>query len=95
MIAVLISLMFVLPFVVFLLLVTAPTGYEDDDGFHYGEPKEHWSDCAIYNEPAMEAGPCDCGGYDGSTQEHLAMSRPEMYISRNLSDFVKKPGEDE
>lgn len=23
---------------------------------------DHWSDCAIYNEPAMPAGPCDCGG---------------------------------
>ena len=21
----------------------------------------HWSDCAIYNEPAYPAGPCDCG----------------------------------
>jgi len=21
----------------------------------------HWSDCAIYNAPAMEPGPCDCG----------------------------------
>ena len=24
---------------------------------------EHWSDCAIHNEPAMPNGPCDCGGY--------------------------------
>ena len=21
----------------------------------------HWSDCAVYNEPAEPAGPCDCG----------------------------------
>ena len=21
----------------------------------------HWSDCAIHNEPAYPAGPCDCG----------------------------------
>lgn len=21
----------------------------------------HWSDCALHNEPAMPAGPCDCG----------------------------------
>ncbi len=26
------------------------------------EPK-HWSDCAVYNEPAYPNGPCDCGGY--------------------------------
>jgi len=24
---------------------------------------EHWSDCAIYNEPAYLKGECDCGGY--------------------------------
>ncbi len=23
--------------------------------------KYHWSDCAIYNAPAMEPGLCDCG----------------------------------
>jgi hypothetical protein len=23
---------------------------------------EHWSDCAVHNEPFMPAGPCDCGG---------------------------------
>ena len=22
----------------------------------------HWSDCSIHNEPALPAGPCDCGG---------------------------------
>ncbi|MEG9528384.1 MAG: hypothetical protein MIL41_21885 [Hyphomicrobiales bacterium] len=23
----------------------------------------HWSDCAVHNEPAYPAGPCDCGGF--------------------------------
>ena len=22
----------------------------------------HWCDCAVYNEPALPAGPCNCGG---------------------------------
>ncbi len=22
----------------------------------------HWSDCAVHNEPAYPAGPCNCGG---------------------------------
>lgn len=22
----------------------------------------HWSDCAVYNAPALPVGPCDCGG---------------------------------
>ena len=25
------------------------------------KPIVHWSDCAVYNEPAFPAGPCDCG----------------------------------
>lgn len=25
-------------------------------------PRHHWSDCAIYNAPAYEPGPCNCGG---------------------------------
>lgn len=25
---------------------------------------EHWSDCAVHNEPALPAGPCDCGAED-------------------------------
>lgn len=23
---------------------------------------EHWSDCAVFNEPALPAGSCNCGG---------------------------------
>jgi hypothetical protein len=26
----------------------------------YPKPKQHLSDCATHNEPAMPAGPCDC-----------------------------------
>ena len=29
----------------------------------YPYPVEHWSDCAVNNEPAYPAGECDCGGY--------------------------------
>jgi hypothetical protein len=24
---------------------------------------QHWSDCAVHNEPAFPAGECNCGGY--------------------------------
>ena len=24
---------------------------------------QHWSDCAVHNEPAYQSGKCDCGGY--------------------------------
>ena len=29
----------------------------------YPHPMQHWSDCAVHNEPAYPAGKCDCGGY--------------------------------
>jgi hypothetical protein len=29
------------------------------------EAVEHASSCAVHNEPALPAGPCDCGGVDG------------------------------
>lgn len=30
-------------------------------GIAEGTMRIHWSDCAIYNGPALPAGPCDCG----------------------------------
>lgn len=26
--------------------------------------REHWSDCAVHNAPALPVGECDCGGLD-------------------------------
>lgn len=35
------------------------------------EPEtQHWSDCAVHNEPAYQKGECDCGGF---SQDKLAM----------------------
>jgi len=31
------------------------------------DPIIHWCDCAIYNGPAYEPGPCDCGGLKSSS----------------------------
>jgi len=28
----------------FFMLITAPQGYQDDDGFHYGKPDEYDKD---------------------------------------------------
>ncbi len=33
---------------------------------------EHWSDCAVHNEPAYPAGPCDCGGLTQAEWEEYA-----------------------
>lgn len=37
--------------------------------------REHWSSCAVNNAPALEPGPCDCGGYD-----HTALYDEERAI---------------
>jgi hypothetical protein len=34
---------------------------------------QHYSDCAVHNEPALPAGPCDCGGY---TEETTTQTKP-------------------
>lgn len=44
--------------------------------------KGHWSDCAIYNAPACEPGPCDCGGLE------LADDVPHTLVA----PFVALPG---
>ncbi len=52
--------------------------------------KGHWSDCAVYNEPALPAGPCDCGGFDESEDvgESAVVLRSEL--PGILGDFLRK-----
>ena len=33
---------------------------------------DHKSDCAVHNEPAMKAGPCDCGADESDVLEAMA-----------------------
>lgn len=35
---------------------------------------KHWSSCAVHNEPAYPAGPCDCGGL----VKELAMTNDDL-----------------
>lgn len=49
------------------LLKMPPKPHED---MKLGKPRRkeaaydgHWSSCAVHNEPAYPAGPCDCGGF--------------------------------
>jgi len=42
----------------------------------------HWSDCAVYNEPAYPAGPCNCGGLD--------LAAYDLY--RRVTSLVPTPG---
>jgi len=32
--------------------------------------KQHASDCAVNNEPALRAGPCDCGAHSNAACPH-------------------------
>lgn len=36
---------------------------------------EHWSDCAVHNEPAYMASPCDCGGVTLASKLHAWLYR--------------------
>lgn len=44
-------------------------------------PKEqatqHWSDCAVHNEPAYPKGECDCGGYKPEQKPVAVIHRNE------------------
>ena len=39
------------------------------------EQPKHWSDCAVYNEPAYPNGECDCGGFDPNNKWHVLQAR--------------------
>lgn len=49
----------------------------------------HWSDCAVYNEPAYPKGPCNCGGLDLAAYE--AYRRVSAFIPspRTLAVFIR------
>lgn len=49
----------------------------------------HWSDCAVYNAPALPPGPCNCGGLDLAAYE--AYRRVSSFIPspRSLAVFVR------
>ena len=57
-------------------------------------PEKHLSDCAVHNAPAMEAGPCDCGGDDVFEQADLptaddvkgVLASPTMGSCSDVSD---------
>ena len=50
---------------------------------------EHWSDCAIYNEPAYHKGECDCGGYYKPIAYKEKKSDSIFYNKNNCSgDYI-------
>lgn len=50
--------------------------------------KGHWSDCAIYNAPAFEPGPCDCGGLDLATYDRYVAVTSLVPTPGSLAEFV-------
>lgn len=53
-----------------------------DDG------KRHWSDCAVHNEPELDAGPCDCGGY--TPGQKPPASPASIILERRLDELLKR-----
>lgn len=49
----------------------------------------HWSDCAIYNAPAYESGPCDCGGLDLTAYARYVAITSLVPTPGSLACFIK------
>ena len=52
--------------------------------------KSHWSDCAIYNEPAYPTGPCNCGGLDLAEDASHSVVVPLAPLANSLEDLIGK-----
>ncbi len=61
---------------------------------YYEENTEHWSDCSIYNPPAYEPGPCDCGPkvkvlINGTPIEQYGIEQSLMRIEKLLEKIAE------
>lgn len=55
---------------------------------------QHWSDCAVHNEPALPAGPCDCGALElADDPSHSGVIAP-VPGARSAGPFVGEVGSD-
>ena len=50
----------------------------------------HWSDCAVNNEPADKAGPCDCGGLDLPEDAFHVPVIPRISRARRIADVISQ-----
>jgi len=50
----------------------------------------HWSSCAIYNEPALPPGPCDCGGLDLAAYDRYRRVVGVVPTPGSLAAFVNE-----
>lgn len=48
----------------------------------------HWSDCALHREPAMEAGPCNCGRLDLAAYDRYVAIVGDIPTPGSLADFI-------
>lgn len=51
----------------------------------------HDSDCAVYNEPALAAGPCDCSVSDSLASIRRQLYREYLdarYMAANILDYA-------
>lgn len=49
----------------------------------------HWSDCAVNNEPAYPAGPCNCGGLDLAAYDRYRRVTGLIPDPGSLARFVR------
>ena len=48
----------------------------------------HWSDCAVHNEPAYPAGPCNCGELDPAAYDRYVRIVGNIPTARSLAAFI-------
>lgn len=51
---------------------------------------EHWSSCAVHNEPYKPNGPCDCGGYNDDRAELDYLRRANHELIEQVEQLEKR-----
>ena len=57
----------------------------------------HKSDCAVHNEPAMKAGPCDCGAgiVEAMARAAMIVGNLDWFSEDHIDTVLAKTGHDE
>lgn len=49
----------------------------------------HWSDCAIYNAPAYEPGPCNCGAAKSGSRFDLWLGHHAHILAAHFGNRLR------
>ena len=52
---------------------------------------DHWSDCSVYNAPALPTGDCDCGGLNLADNSSHGLVAPLVPVARSAAMNTEQP----